>query len=67
MISAALIVRINNYDLPTIQNPVGAVPDADAVRDFLQKDLGVPNSQIKNLRNSEATMAAIIDGIERRN
>ena len=29
---------------------------------YLQKDLGVPSSQ--NLRNSEATRAAIIDGIK---
>jgi hypothetical protein len=34
------------------------------VRDFLQKHLGVPSYQIRNLRNSEATRAAIIDGIE---
>ena len=43
---------------------MGAVPDADAVRDYLQKRLGVPSSQIRNLRDSEATRAAIIDGIE---
>ena len=43
---------------------MGAVPDADAVRDYLQKHLGVPSSQIRNLRNSEATRAAIIDGIK---
>ena len=43
---------------------MGAVPDADAVRDYLQKHLHVPSSQIRNLRNTEATRAAIIDGIE---
>ena len=43
---------------------MGAVPDADAMRDYLQKHLVVPSSQIRNLRNSEATRAAIIDGIE---
>ena len=42
---------------------MGAVPDADAMRDYLQKHLGVPKSQIRNLRNSEATRAAIIDAI----
>ena len=42
---------------------MGAVPDADAMRDYLQKHLGVPSSQIMNLRNSKATRAAIIDGI----
>jgi hypothetical protein len=43
---------------------LGAVADADDVRDFLLKRLGVPSSQIWNLRNSEATRAAIIDGIK---
>ena len=43
---------------------MGAVLDADAVRDYLQKHLGIPSSQIRNLRNSEATRATIIDGIE---
>ena len=35
----------------------GAVPDADLVQSYLQKHLGVPNSQIRNLRDSEATRA----------
>ena len=43
---------------------MGAVLDADAVQDYLQKHLGVPSFQIRNLRNSEATQATIIDGIE---
>ena len=43
---------------------MGAVPDADAMQDYLQKHLGVPSSQIRNLRNSKATRAAIIDGIK---
>ena len=34
------------------------------MRDYLQKNLGVPSSQIRNLRNSEASRAAIIDGIK---
>jgi len=34
------------------------------MRDYLQKHLGVPSSQIRNLRDSEATRAAIIEGIE---
>ena len=42
---------------------MGAVPDADAVRDYLQKNLGVPSSQIRNLRDNEATRTGIIDGI----
>jgi hypothetical protein len=43
---------------------LGAVADADAVRDYLQKQLGVPSFQIRNLPDSEATRAAIIAGIE---
>ena len=60
----ALIIGINNYKSPSIQNLEGAVPDADAMQDYLQNYLGVPSSQIRNLRNSEATRAAIIDGIQ---
>ena len=60
----ALIIGINEYQSPNITNLLGAVPDADAVRDFLENQLGVPSSQIRNLRDSEATRAAIIDGIE---
>ena len=43
---------------------MGAVRDADAMRDYLQEHLGVPSSQIRNLRDSEATRAAIIGGID---
>ena len=60
----ALIIGINEYESPNIPKLLGAVPDADAVRDYLQERLGVPSPQIRNLRNSEATRAAIIDGIE---
>ena len=60
----ALIIGISEYESPNIPDLVGAVPDADAMRYYLQEQLGVPSSQIKDLRNSEATRAAIIDGIE---
>ena len=43
---------------------MGAIPDADAVRDYLQKHLGVPSSQITNIRGSGATRNAIIKEIE---
>jgi hypothetical protein len=43
---------------------VGAVPDADAMRDYLQNHLGVPSNQIRNLRDTGATRAAIIDEIK---
>ena len=61
----ALIIGINKYK--AVKRPFldlnGAVPDADRVQSYLQKDLGVPNSQIRNLRDSEATRAAILQEI----
>jgi hypothetical protein len=58
-----LIIGINEYRSPNIPKLLGAVPDADDVLGYLQVRLGVPSSQIRNLRNSEATRAAIIDEI----
>ena len=60
----ALIIGINKYESSNIPNLVGAVPDADAMRDYLQAHLGVPSSQIRNLRDSEATQATIIAEIK---
>lgn len=61
----ALIIGINKYK--TVKRPFlnlkGAVPDADLVQSYLQKHLGVPKSQIRNLRDSEATRAAILHEI----
>jgi Caspase domain len=58
----ALIIGINEYKTvkPPFLNLKGAVPDADLVQSYLQKHLGVPNSQIRNLRDSEATRAGIL-------
>ena len=42
---------------------LSASSDANALQDSLQKHLAVPNSQISNLRDSEATQSAIIDAI----
>ena len=60
----ALIIGINEYKSPNIPNLVGAVPDADAMRDYLQVHLGVPSSQIRDLRDSEATRATIMEEIK---
>ena len=60
----ALIIGINIYESSQIPNLEGAVPDADAVRDYLQKHLGVPSSQIRDLRDSGATRAAIMEEIK---
>ena len=43
---------------------MGAVADADAMENYLRKYLGVPRSQIRNLRDGEATRDAIIKEIE---
>ena len=61
----ALIIGINKYK--AVKRPLlnlnGAVPDADLVQSYLQKHLGVPDFQIRNLRDSEATRAAILHEI----
>ena len=61
----ALIIGINKYR--AVKRPFlnlkGAVPDANLVQSYLQNYLGVPNSQIRNLRDSEATRAAILHEI----
>ena len=60
----ALIIGINKYKSSKIRNLEGAVPDADAMRDYLEAYLGVPSSQIRILRDSEATRAAIMKEIK---
>ncbi|EDR08533.1 uncharacterized protein LACBIDRAFT_297307 [Laccaria bicolor S238N-H82] len=59
----ALIIGINNYDHQRKLH--GAVPDADAIKDYLVNELKVPEGQIVNLRNSEASRTAIIDAFNR--
>ena len=56
----ALIIGINEYASPTICDLKGAVPDALAVKKYLEEDLGVPASQIRILCDGEATRAAVI-------
>ncbi|TFY62831.1 hypothetical protein EVG20_g6557 [Dentipellis fragilis] len=59
----ALVVGINQYRSSSVRNLQGAVPDADNINHYLTEELRVPPSQIRNLRDGEATRAAIIDGI----
>ncbi|CCM00515.1 uncharacterized protein FIBRA_02549 [Fibroporia radiculosa] len=54
----ALVIGINNY--AAVSKLRGAVLDADAVKDYLEKYLNVPGDQIRNLRDKEATRSAII-------
>ena len=60
----SLVIGINNYQSPNIKDLEGAVPDADAVLDYLRNVLGVPSSQIRYLRDSEATRDAIMEEIK---
>ena len=56
----AIIIGINEYASPLVKNLKGAVRDALSVKQYLEEDLGVPESQIRLLHNAEATRAAII-------
>ena len=53
-----MIIGIDNYtQFPRLR---GAVADADEVRKYLERDLGVPDCHIRNLRNEQATREVII-------
>ncbi|KDQ61082.1 hypothetical protein JAAARDRAFT_67479 [Jaapia argillacea MUCL 33604] len=59
----ALIIAINEYASPAVGNLKGAVADAAAMKAYLEEDLGVPETQIRFLRDAEATRRAIIQQI----
>jgi Caspase domain len=56
----ALIIGINEYASSKIFNLKGAVPDALAVKTYLEDHLRVPVSQIRLLCDADATRNAII-------
>lgn len=56
----ALIIGINKYKYSPHLQLRGAVPDAEAVKGYLEETLGVLPSQIKTLYDTQATRAAII-------
>lgn len=58
----ALIIGINEYE-ERANNLHGAVADADAVREFLIEQLGVPDDRILMLRNEKATREGIISSL----
>ncbi|KAK0234493.1 caspase domain-containing protein [Armillaria nabsnona] len=60
----ALVISIDEYADLDLHNLTGAVADADAVKDFLQKTLRVPEHQIKNLRNKDVTRVTIKEEIK---
>ena len=47
-----------------VDNLVGAVPDAVAMKTYLENHLGVQPSQIHLLLNAQATRSAIIQGLK---
>jgi len=55
-----LVIGINKYKTLRVSTLKGAVPDAIQVKEYLEKDLGVPPSQIRYLHDEDATRAAII-------
>ena len=61
----ALVIGINNYQQQRIMDLKWAVHDADAVNNFLQQDLGVPENHIINLRNSEAGSKNVVEAFHR--
>ncbi|KAF5341816.1 hypothetical protein D9611_001450 [Ephemerocybe angulata] len=61
----AVIIGINDYhESSKMAKLSGAVPDADSINDYLQSELKVPSSQIRNLRDKQATRAGIIAAFE---
>jgi hypothetical protein len=56
----ALIIGINNYDGLKQHQLRGAVPDADAVEDYLKNELKVPSDHIRSLRDGQASRSEII-------
>ncbi|KAJ2914905.1 hypothetical protein MD484_g5508, partial [Candolleomyces efflorescens] len=61
----ALVIGIDDYAPETgFDKLMGAVSDADRIRSWLIKDLGVPLSQIRNLRDNAATRKVIIQALE---
>ncbi|KIM25362.1 hypothetical protein M408DRAFT_26347 [Serendipita vermifera MAFF 305830] len=59
----ALIIGIDKYKDAKLDDLGGAVADAKSMKSYLQTTLGVPESQIQTLYNSEATRDAIVDNI----
>ncbi|VDC06749.1 unnamed protein product [Peniophora sp. CBMAI 1063] len=56
----ALIIGIDDYKSDRVLNLHGAVSDADAVNEYLRKDLQVPATQIVNLRDKAAARDVIL-------
>ncbi|KAH9834619.1 caspase domain-containing protein [Rhodofomes roseus] len=57
----ALVIGVNKYSNTAIPSLQGAVPDAEAVVDYLRTKLQVPTDHVRCLLDDSATRAAIID------
>ncbi|KAF6747373.1 hypothetical protein DFP72DRAFT_821874, partial [Ephemerocybe angulata] len=61
----AVIIGISDYhESSKMAKLSGAVRDADSINDYLQSELMVPRSQIRILRDKQATRAGIIAAFE---
>ncbi|KAF9240014.1 caspase domain-containing protein [Melanogaster broomeanus] len=60
----ALLIGINSYVSVKFKKLSGAVGDADAMKDYLEKSLNVPSNQILYLRDQLATRSAIIEAFD---
>ncbi|THU80313.1 hypothetical protein K435DRAFT_972820 [Dendrothele bispora CBS 962.96] len=60
----ALVIGVNKYKDPGIEDLNGAVPDADNVQKFLTSELHVPEDRIVNLRDEQATREAMVNAIQ---
>ncbi|KAG6907732.1 hypothetical protein DXG01_007590 [Tephrocybe rancida] len=61
----AIIVGIDKYQDPQMRTLHGAVRDADAVKDFLVKELHVLKGRIVNLRNKQATREKMLEALRK--
>lgn len=57
----ALLIGIDEYPLIAGAQLLGAVNDADAMRSFLIESLGFRSSEIRCLKNEQATRKAILE------
>lgn len=60
----ALTIAINQYQYHRYPLLKGCVADAEDVEHYLSSGLGVPSSQIRSLRNQEATRSAILKALK---
>jgi hypothetical protein len=56
----ALLIGINEYTSPDVDDLCGAIADAEAFKSYLGDHLGTSTSQIATLYNKQATRQAII-------